>query len=250
MGWYDGTHSMNFNEFIQDKTKITNNLFIDKQKNRLLFINDLKEDSPLMSFTDPHAENHDYTYVFYSFFFDKEQKELKEVITEFDKKEIIDDTPIISLYRKEEDKFFWYGYGRIVSHLLYEQEKLKAMLPNTIDTDNVFIVPLNMYYFECPVCHNRTLHERGMWEICYKCWWEDEGGGIGGANGHIKPTKELLEKYPDLYDEYVWFYKYKHNIPDDEDFTPDLENLDESINVPITVEVYRDFYINDKEDIS
>ena len=28
---------------------------------------------------------------------------------------------------------------------------------------------------ECPCCHNVTLGERGAWEICPVCFWEDDG---------------------------------------------------------------------------
>lgn len=29
--------------------------------------------------------------------------------------------------------------------------------------------------YECPCCHYMTLHERGGYEICPVCYWEDDG---------------------------------------------------------------------------
>ena len=29
--------------------------------------------------------------------------------------------------------------------------------------------------FACPCCGSRTLHERGCWDICLVCFWEDDG---------------------------------------------------------------------------
>ena len=29
--------------------------------------------------------------------------------------------------------------------------------------------------YRCPCCHHRTLHERGMMEICEVCFWRDDG---------------------------------------------------------------------------
>lgn len=44
---------------------------------------------------------------------------------------------------------------------------------------------------ECPVCGYLTLQERGMFEVCPVCFWEDEGEVdnenevSGGANGDL-----------------------------------------------------------------
>src|SRR5262249_6030280 len=44
--------------------------------------------------------------------------------------------------------------------------------------------------YRCPCCHCLTLHERGGYEICPVCFWEDDGQddhdadeGRGGPNG-------------------------------------------------------------------
>ncbi|WP_442869415.1 CPCC family cysteine-rich protein [Bradyrhizobium sp. CCBAU 11434] len=46
--------------------------------------------------------------------------------------------------------------------------------------------------YRCPCCQFRTLHERGGFEICPVCFWEDDGqddhdaGNVrGGPNGSL-----------------------------------------------------------------
>jgi hypothetical protein len=34
----------------------------------------------------------------------------------------------------------------------------------------------------CPCCRNLTLGERGVYEICEVCWWEDDGQDDAGAD--------------------------------------------------------------------
>lgn len=48
----------------------------------------------------------------------------------------------------------------------------------------------------CPCCGNRTLHERGGFEICPVCFWEDDGQDDedadvvrGGPNGKLSLTQ-------------------------------------------------------------
>jgi len=246
MSWYDGTKTINFEEFINNKTKIANNLYFNEDKKILYFINDLTKESPLYSLADPKMEVEDPNQVFYNFIFDSNQSDAKEFITEFDKLANTDDTPNVSLYRKDKDSFYWYSYGRIVTHLLNDQESLKSTLPDTVNKDNILIIPLNKYYYKCPVCFYRTLQARDDFNICSECGWEDEGIDLG-ANGHYKPTKELLEKYPSIYKYYVDAYKYKHNISYEVKITPDLDNLDEEIYLIMTPEVYREDYLKLKE---
>jgi hypothetical protein len=49
--------------------------------------------------------------------------------------------------------------------------------------------------YRCPCCHYRTLHERGGFEICPVCYWEDDGQDDvgadtvrGGPNGSLSLT--------------------------------------------------------------
>lgn len=50
--------------------------------------------------------------------------------------------------------------------------------------------------YRCPCCHYRTLHERGGFEICPVCFWEDDGQDDpdadevrGGPNGLLSLTQ-------------------------------------------------------------
>jgi hypothetical protein len=48
----------------------------------------------------------------------------------------------------------------------------------------------------CPCCGRKTLGERGIYDICRVCWWEDDGQdnanaslALGGPNGDLSLTK-------------------------------------------------------------
>src|SRR5438046_2171564 len=50
--------------------------------------------------------------------------------------------------------------------------------------------------YRCPCCGYRTLTERGAYEMCPVCWWEDDGQDDhdadevrGGPNGELSLTK-------------------------------------------------------------
>ncbi len=55
-------------------------------------------------------------------------------------------------------------------------------------------------FYRCPCCAFRTFRERGVFEICPVCWWEDDGQDDndaddvrGGPNGafslnHARPN--------------------------------------------------------------
>jgi hypothetical protein len=51
----------------------------------------------------------------------------------------------------------------------------------------------------CPCCGCRTLRERGAFEMCPVCWWEDDGQGDadadvvrGGPNGELSLSKARM----------------------------------------------------------
>ncbi len=48
----------------------------------------------------------------------------------------------------------------------------------------------------CPCCGYLTLNERGVWDICQVCYWEDDGQDdhnadmvLGGPNGVLSLTQ-------------------------------------------------------------
>ena len=50
--------------------------------------------------------------------------------------------------------------------------------------------------YQCPCCHHHTLEERGGYEICQVCFWEDDGQDNhdadevrGGPNGELSLTQ-------------------------------------------------------------
>jgi len=50
--------------------------------------------------------------------------------------------------------------------------------------------------YRCPCCASRTLRERGGFEMCPVCWWEDDGQDDhdadmvrGGPNGELSLTQ-------------------------------------------------------------
>jgi hypothetical protein len=61
---------------------------------------------------------------------------------------------------------------------------------------NVLIPYSEQSASRCPCCHYRTLHERGGFEICPVCFWEDDGQDDhdsddvrGGPNGLLSLTQ-------------------------------------------------------------
>jgi hypothetical protein len=58
------------------------------------------------------------------------------------------------------------------------------------------VVPAGDDRYRCPCCHKRTLDERGGFEICKVCFWEDDGQDDldadmvrGGPNGGLSLTE-------------------------------------------------------------
>ena len=68
---------------------------------------------------------------------------------------------------------------------------------NKLDNESVLAGPQeNGELYACPCCHQKTLTERGGYEICSECDWEDDGQDDadadtvrGGPNGSISLTE-------------------------------------------------------------
>src|SRR6056297_1967205 len=59
--------------------------------------------------------------------------------------------------------------------------------------------PINRFPTACPCCGFGTLNERGGWDICRICWWEDDGQDndnandvCGGPNGKLSLTRARI----------------------------------------------------------
>lgn len=68
---------------------------------------------------------------------------------------------------------------------------------------NVFCDPRQNILYPCPCCKHRTLEERGGFEICSVCFWEDDGQDEhdadlvrGGPNGslNLRTAQENYKK--------------------------------------------------------
>ncbi len=210
--WFDGTFIGNFESLKADNEKIADDLYKTKNGTKLFFINRFKTGTDFFRLADPHIENSSHDYVFYHIFIGNDAKRVEKIVNEFiitgyDKIEYS-----VKLFRKEKQKFYSYGYGKIVSELIKKQEELKILFPEQIRAKDIFIVPLSVLYFECPVCRNKTLRYRGMCEICPECGWEDEGDDnedelLYGANGEtsIRSYREKYLKRKKQNPDYKWW---------------------------------------------
>lgn len=59
--------------------------------------------------------------------------------------------------------------------------------------------PINLFPNACPCCGYDTLDQRGDWDICPVCWWEDDGQDnynankvLGGPNKKISLTRARM----------------------------------------------------------
>jgi len=73
----------------------------------------------------------------------------------------------------------------------YLCDLVRALRP---DVEDVTGTPVE--FLACPCCGYRTLEERGGYEICAVCWWEDDGQdnkraseAWGGPNGGVSLTR-------------------------------------------------------------
>ncbi|SRR5581483_2356495 len=64
------------------------------------------------------------------------------------------------------------------SPLNERHEALQQWFQHTIenmDKKSIFAPPQEGVRYHCPCCHYKTLDERGGYEICHVCFWEDDG---------------------------------------------------------------------------
>lgn len=47
---------------------------------------------------------------------------------------------------------------------------------------------------QCPCCDYFTLTERGAYEICLVCFWEDDGNDINKLDRHSGPNHQTLRQ--------------------------------------------------------
>ncbi len=55
---------------------------------------------------------------------------------------------------------------------------------------------------KCPCCDHRTLVERGRYDVCRVCFWEDDGTEMESENLHSYPNKMSLDAARNNFKEY------------------------------------------------
>ena len=182
-----------------------------------LIINSFEKGTALHDLADPHAETGDKgDYVFYHVLSGEAAAAAERAIEDFISNADLNDGRSVTLFRKESDSLFSYAYGYICAELLRDQNGLLSVLPEgTAGEEKAFILPLKRFMFRCPVCGLRTLSERGMFEICTECGWEDEGVDDEDAEPAFGPNgdytiRQYREEYLQLKAEnpdYKWFQR-------------------------------------------
>lgn len=214
MAWFDGTFDFSANRLNKEfPVFVMNDLRLSEDRKRLAIINSFEDGSELFDLSDPHAEERvPGKHVFFHTFLGEDAGVAKRVIKEFLSNENDDES--IVLLKKEPDQLFMYSFGHICTSILYNQEELRSLITETpLAGKDVFLLPLKMHMFKCPVCGHRTLQYRGYFYICVECGWEDEGTddedkeSFFGVNGDYT-IRKYREEYLQLKSEdpdYSWW---------------------------------------------
>ncbi len=112
-------------------------------------------------------------------------------------------------------------------------------------------------YYTCPCCGYPTLSERGGYEICVLCGWEDEGfddpeaDSLGGPNYYLTLTearqnfKKYLTKHrPDMEPGYYRDHPQRHEI---EEMKRQLMNLYSQIMTEPNLNKHIDLWNHDMQ---
>ena len=214
MPWFDETAEINEADLKElFPVNVLDDLRFSKDGKKLAVINDFPRDTKLYDIADPKAEEEGSEQcVFYHVFCGKDAAAAESAIGAFMSEADLNDCGSVTLYRKEDGQLFVYANGYVCASLLSNQNGLRAILPETLREDEVFILPLKRFLHKCPVCGCRTLLSRGSFGICAECGWEDEGVDDDdaeqpfGANGDCT-IREYREEYLSLKAEdpqYFW----------------------------------------------
>lgn len=144
MAWFDGTMAVSERNLSnQYPVKATDDLWFSRDMRRLVLINSFDKNSALYALSDPHAERNDRgEYVFYHVFLEKDAKS-------------------VSLLRREDGRLFHYANGHISLSRVKNQRALQSLLPDSLPQKaKAFVLPLNRFMHQCPVCGIRTLQAK------------------------------------------------------------------------------------------
>ncbi|GEN74246.1 CPCC family cysteine-rich protein [Chryseobacterium lathyri] len=110
---------------------------------------------------------------------------------------------LIELEGIEEEEIFEYLKEKYIGlKVSYIEEKIKTQYQLSI---NVNGIPKEL--FPCPCCNYKTIKDKGNYEICKVCFWEDDGNDdkskysqvnhmtLGEAKDNFKIKGAILDKF-------------------------------------------------------
>lgn len=173
MKWFDGTFNTTIEKIASEYPIIITDDFRATQDNsKIAIINSFTEEDPRLELSTPDLTGE---RCFYHVFNKSDAQKAKDFITHFLKSGYGTQAKEVDLFRIEKKNVFEYSYGIILPELTGNQAALIQNLPDALKDKEVFILPLKVFRYPCPVCGNRTLQWRGMDDICTECGWEDDG---------------------------------------------------------------------------
>lgn len=176
MAWFDGTFSASMQKVeLEYPIKITEDLRATSDKSRIALINGFMGKDPKFELADPHMDEKRYIRTFYHVFIGDDVGCAREFLADFLATGHGTNAKDVDLFRQEQDELFEYSYGVICGDMIDNQESLMQLLPDELKREKAFILPLHVFRYPCPVCGNKTLQWRGMFDICDECGWEDDG---------------------------------------------------------------------------
>lgn len=203
MGWFDRTPESDIENLEEEyPVVITPQFRMDKDRKKIVLINDLSRHNPLFCLT--LGKTADYTSdanIFYHIFTGNDALLARTAFAQFARDADLEDCNSVVLIRKTNEYIHMYSNGYILMAQLSNQEKLKELLPQEYRSGtDVFIIPLKKYMHKCPVCFHRTLQYRNMFYICKECYWEDDGSIEGNPDsGHDTNGNYTIEEYRKWY---------------------------------------------------
>lgn len=176
MTWFDGTFGTSMKKVESEyPIKITEDLRATSDKSRIALINGFTEKDPRLELADPHMDGKRNSRIFYHVFIGDDVRLAGKFFVDFLADGHGTNAKEVDLFRQEQDELFEYSYGVICGDMIDNQESLMQLLPDELNREKAFILPLKVFRYPCPVCGIKTLQWRGMFDICDECGWEDDG---------------------------------------------------------------------------
>lgn len=176
MEWFDGTFSTTMEKVEAEyPIKVTEDLRANADKSQIALINRFTKNDFRLDMAAPRMDKKDSNETFYHVFIGDDARYARNFFTAFLASGYGTKAKDVDLFRQESNRLFEYAYGEIPAGQANNQETLESMLPKQMKSDDVYILPLRVFKYPCPVCGNKTLQWRGMFDICDECGWEDDG---------------------------------------------------------------------------